>query len=289
MDGPPDRGPASPPGRGRRGRVLTRRDPCSAAPASSPAISATTTWRRSAWTTARCSRASNGSGRGTANRSGWSGSPMLSKQDSDEYVFPPALLDACLQAVIPADGDFDQRNGGLYLPHEIEAGPTLPPAGPSRVGPRPPAGEDASPVGIGRRHLQRGWPAGGAGARPAQPSRRGGPGGVARRLALRLSVAPPAAIGGGYRRRNTASWLIFADKRRHRRRGSRSSSGLVAMRAPWSTSARLSRTAARDITGSIPAGRKTCCGSSRPSSGPINCRAEASSTCGTSTHRRRTG
>ena len=27
MDGPPDRGPASPPGRGRRSRVLARRDP----------------------------------------------------------------------------------------------------------------------------------------------------------------------------------------------------------------------------------------------------------------------
>ena len=43
------------------------------------------------------------------------------------------------------------------------------------------------------------------------------------------------------------------------------------------------------ITGSIPAGRKTCCGSSRPSSGPINRLAAASSTCGTSTRRRRTG
>ncbi len=43
MDGPPDRGPASPPGRGRRGRVLTRRDPSIAALASSPGSSATTT------------------------------------------------------------------------------------------------------------------------------------------------------------------------------------------------------------------------------------------------------
>ncbi len=47
--------------------------------------------------------------------------PDALEQDSDEYVFHPALLDACLQAVIPADSDFDQRNGGLYLPHEIEA------------------------------------------------------------------------------------------------------------------------------------------------------------------------
>ncbi len=36
------------------------------------------------------------------------------------YLFHPALLDACLQVVIPADGDFDQRNGGLYLPTAIE-------------------------------------------------------------------------------------------------------------------------------------------------------------------------
>src|SRR5206468_2966346 len=43
------------------------------------------------------------------------------EQDVDAYLFPPAMLDACLQAVIPADKDFDQRNGGLYLPHEIEA------------------------------------------------------------------------------------------------------------------------------------------------------------------------
>ncbi|HZT80840.1 MAG TPA: SDR family NAD(P)-dependent oxidoreductase, partial [Gemmataceae bacterium] len=38
----------------------------------------------------------------------------------DEYLFHPALLDACLQVVIPADGDFNQRDGGLYLPFEIE-------------------------------------------------------------------------------------------------------------------------------------------------------------------------
>ncbi len=47
--------------------------------------------------------------------------PDALEQDSDECVFPPALLDACLQAVIPADEDFPERNGGLYLPHEIEA------------------------------------------------------------------------------------------------------------------------------------------------------------------------
>ena len=47
--------------------------------------------------------------------------PEALAQDSDEYLIPPALLDACLQSVIPADGDFDQRDGGLYLPHEIES------------------------------------------------------------------------------------------------------------------------------------------------------------------------
>ena len=47
--------------------------------------------------------------------------PEALEPDVDEYLFHPALLDACLQAVIPADGDFDRRNGGLYLPHEIES------------------------------------------------------------------------------------------------------------------------------------------------------------------------
>jgi NADPH:quinone reductase-like Zn-dependent oxidoreductase/aryl carrier-like protein len=42
--------------------------------------------------------------------------------DAEEaaYRFHPALLDACLQVVIPADGDFDQRDGGLYLPSAID-------------------------------------------------------------------------------------------------------------------------------------------------------------------------
>src|SRR5262249_18296152 len=38
----------------------------------------------------------------------------------DAYLFDPALLDACLQVVIPADADFDRRDGGLYLPSAIE-------------------------------------------------------------------------------------------------------------------------------------------------------------------------
>jgi len=47
--------------------------------------------------------------------------PDVLAADSNESVFHPALLDACLQTVIPADSEFDQRNGGLYLPHEIES------------------------------------------------------------------------------------------------------------------------------------------------------------------------
>jgi acyl transferase domain-containing protein/aryl carrier-like protein len=39
--------------------------------------------------------------------------------DSRDYVLLPALLDACLQAVIPADSFFNERPRGLYLPHEI--------------------------------------------------------------------------------------------------------------------------------------------------------------------------
>ena len=42
-------------------------------------------------------------------------------ETSGEYLFFPALLDACLQAVVAADRDFEQRTGGLYLPHEIES------------------------------------------------------------------------------------------------------------------------------------------------------------------------
>lgn len=40
--------------------------------------------------------------------------------DEPGYLIHPALLDACFQVVIPADADFDLRNGGLYLPCEIE-------------------------------------------------------------------------------------------------------------------------------------------------------------------------
>lgn len=38
----------------------------------------------------------------------------------EEYFIHPALLDGCFHAVIAADADFDRRNGGLYLPCEIE-------------------------------------------------------------------------------------------------------------------------------------------------------------------------
>ena len=78
-------------------------------------------------------------------------------------------------------------------PLRDRSGPGPGPPGDRGLGPRPPAGEDAAPVGLGRRHLRRGRPAAGEGARPAQPPRRGRPGGVARRLALRLPVAAPAA------------------------------------------------------------------------------------------------
>ncbi len=47
--------------------------------------------------------------------------PAALEQESSEYVLIPALFDACLQAVIAADGDFTKRNGDLYLPHAIEA------------------------------------------------------------------------------------------------------------------------------------------------------------------------
>src|SRR5262249_24069790 len=43
--------------------------------------------------------------------------------EEDAYLFHPALLDACLQVVIPADADFDRRDGGLYLPRAIEPVP----------------------------------------------------------------------------------------------------------------------------------------------------------------------
>jgi acyl transferase domain-containing protein/aryl carrier-like protein len=46
--------------------------------------------------------------------------PLGLAQDSDQYLFPPALFDACLQTVIPADGNFNQQKGDLYLPYEIE-------------------------------------------------------------------------------------------------------------------------------------------------------------------------
>jgi acyl transferase domain-containing protein/NADPH:quinone reductase-like Zn-dependent oxidoreductase/aryl carrier-like protein len=47
--------------------------------------------------------------------------PDALERDGEESLLHTALLDACLQAVIPADGDFDRRDGGLYLPHEIDS------------------------------------------------------------------------------------------------------------------------------------------------------------------------
>jgi acyl transferase domain-containing protein/aryl carrier-like protein len=43
------------------------------------------------------------------------------ERDRDEHVFHPALLDACLQVIIAADGDFNRRSSGLYLPHHVAA------------------------------------------------------------------------------------------------------------------------------------------------------------------------
>jgi acyl transferase domain-containing protein/aryl carrier-like protein len=45
------------------------------------------------------------------------------------YRVHPALFDACLQVVIPADGDFDQRDGSLYLPSAIDRVELLAPPG----------------------------------------------------------------------------------------------------------------------------------------------------------------
>ncbi len=43
------------------------------------------------------------------------------EQESDAYLFPPALLDACLQVSAGADEDFTKEKSGLYLPHTIAA------------------------------------------------------------------------------------------------------------------------------------------------------------------------
>ena len=42
-------------------------------------------------------------------------------QESEGYLFPPALLDACLQVIAAADGEFAEHQGALYLPHDIAA------------------------------------------------------------------------------------------------------------------------------------------------------------------------
>jgi NADPH:quinone reductase-like Zn-dependent oxidoreductase/aryl carrier-like protein len=40
--------------------------------------------------------------------------------DAGDHLFHPALLDACLQVVIPAEKNFQQAAGALYLPIEVE-------------------------------------------------------------------------------------------------------------------------------------------------------------------------
>ncbi|HTU20951.1 MAG TPA: type I polyketide synthase [Gemmataceae bacterium] len=39
---------------------------------------------------------------------------------SEDYLFHPALLDACFQSIIPANDDFQNDSGKLYLPVEVE-------------------------------------------------------------------------------------------------------------------------------------------------------------------------
>jgi acyl transferase domain-containing protein/acyl carrier protein len=40
--------------------------------------------------------------------------------EADEFLFHPALLDACFQVGVVADRDFDRSDGGLYLPSAID-------------------------------------------------------------------------------------------------------------------------------------------------------------------------
>ena len=83
--------------------------------------SATTTCANSASTTARRSRESNVVWQGDRESLGLVGLVDRVEQEGDGYLFQPALLDACLQVVAAADGDFAEREGGLYLPHDIAA------------------------------------------------------------------------------------------------------------------------------------------------------------------------
>ena len=182
------------------------------------------------------------------------------------------------RSVIPADSDFDERNGGLYLPHEIEAVRLFRRPGRSRVGPRPPAREDASPIGIGCRHLQR------------------------RRPARRHGCAACAAIASRVAARNRSTTcstpISGAPSRDPSRTSCRNRGAGWSSRTSGGIGARLAQQlrARGDACTVVHAGsnfedcgagrlpdqsrpvRKMCRGSSRPSSGPIDCRAEASST-----------
>jgi NADPH:quinone reductase-like Zn-dependent oxidoreductase/aryl carrier-like protein len=55
--------------------------------------------------------------------------PEGARTAEDDYLFHPALLDACFQGVIPADKDFQQAIGVLYLPVGIEQVRLFRPAG----------------------------------------------------------------------------------------------------------------------------------------------------------------
>jgi polyketide synthase 12/epothilone polyketide synthase D len=51
---------------------------------------------------------------------GMIGLPESLLKEMEDYLFHPALLDACFQAVISASREFDQSEGVLYLPAEVE-------------------------------------------------------------------------------------------------------------------------------------------------------------------------
>jgi acyl transferase domain-containing protein len=55
--------------------------------------------------------------------------PEAIEREADNHLFHPALLDGCLQMVIAADSDFDERDTGLYLPSEIDEVRLFGPAG----------------------------------------------------------------------------------------------------------------------------------------------------------------
>jgi acyl transferase domain-containing protein/NADPH:quinone reductase-like Zn-dependent oxidoreductase/aryl carrier-like protein len=53
-------------------------------------------------------------------RQAWSEIRLPKSVATEDYLFHPALLDACFQSIIPAADDFREEDGVLYLPVEIE-------------------------------------------------------------------------------------------------------------------------------------------------------------------------